>query len=208
MDIHHTVNHPLILDKLTKMRDDKTPSIIFRNNLFEITQLIAYEATRDLELVDVPVNTPVASTIGKKLKNELVIVPILRAGLGMSDALVNLMPTASVGHIGLYRNETTLEPIKYYEKVPTTIKNADVIICDPMIATANSVMATIKIIEKYQPKSIRVVGLVAAPEGLAQLKQHFSHIHVYVAAVDEKLNDIGYIVPGLGDAGDRIFKTK
>lgn len=205
---HFELKHPLILDKLTKMRNQETSSYIFRANLFEITQLIAYEATKNFPLIDEAIVTPVAPMIGKKLENKVVIVPILRAGLGMSDALFQLIPTASVGHVGLYRNETTLKPTQYYCKLPSCVHECDVIVCDPMIATANSVCSVLDLIKHHQPKSIRVIGLVAAPEGLAVLKQHHPEIDVYVAAIDEKLNEQGYIVPGLGDAGDRIFKTK
>lgn len=205
---HFELKHPLILDKLTKMRNQETSSYIFRTNLFEITQLIAYEATKNFPLIDEPIITPVAPMVGQKLENKVVILPILRAGLGMSDALVQLIPTASVGHIGLYRNEETLKPTQYYCKIPSNISECDVIVCDPMIATANSVITVLDMICQLKPKSIRVIGLVAAPEGLTALKEKHPNIDVYVAAIDEKLNENGYIVPGLGDAGDRIFKTK
>lgn len=206
--MHIIINHPLIKDKLTRMRDEQTPAVIFRNNLYEITQLIAYEATKNFELVNKRVKTPVDYMDGYVLKNDIVIVPVLRAGLTMSDALVDLMPNASVGHIGLYRNEKTLESIKYYEKMPLNIKKADVIICDPMIATANSIATAIQIVKKYNPLSITIIGLVAAPEGLNKLKFQFPNVNVYCGALDQKLNEHGYIVPGLGDAGDRLFKTK
>ncbi|MDQ0513727.1 uracil phosphoribosyltransferase [Mycoplasmoides fastidiosum] len=206
--MHLIIDHPLIKDKLSRMRDEETSSVIFRNNLYEITQLIAYEATKNFLISPKEIQTPVAKTIGYRLKNEVVIVPILRAGLTMSDALLNLMPNSSIGHIGLYRDEKNLVPIKYYEKIPTNVKNSDVIICDPMIATANSIISAIEIIKTYQPLTISVIGLVAAPEGLTKLKQVHPDVKVFCAALDEKLNDKGYIVPGLGDAGDRLFKTK
>lgn len=206
--MHYLVDHPLIVDKLTKMRDVNTPSILFRNFLYEITQLIAYEATKGYKTVDQEITTPISKMIGKKLVNNITIVPILRAGLGMSDALLNLIPTASVGHVGLYRDEVNLQAMKYYEKLPNEITGSDVIICDPMIATANSVIKTIQIVKEHQPRSIIVIGLVAAPEGLSKVNQHYPDVPVYVAAIDQGLNDHGYIVPGLGDAGDRLFKTK
>lgn len=206
--MHHLVDHPLIVDKLTKMRDLKTSSTMFRTFLYEITQLIAYEATKKLLTSDYQITTPLSPMVGKKLTHEITIVPILRAGLGMSDALLNLVPNASVGHIGIYRNETNLQSVKYYEKLPANIANANIIICDPMIATANSIITTINTIKPHHPRSITIIGLVAAPQGLEKLKQKYPEIDVYVAAIDQGLNDQGYIYPGLGDAGDRLFKTK
>ncbi|WP_391591978.1 Uracil phosphoribosyltransferase [[Mycoplasma] cavipharyngis] len=206
--MHKILDHPLIKDKLTRMRDQNATSIIFRNNLYEITQLIAYEATKNFVLSSKEITTPMQKMTGYSLTNQVVIIPILRAGLTMSDALLDLMPNSCIGHIGLYRDESTLQPIKYYEKMPCNMEHSDVIICDPMIATANSIDAAINLVKKYQPLSISVIGLVAAPEGMAKLAANHPEVNVYCASLDQGLNDHGYIVPGLGDAGDRLFKTK
>lgn len=201
-------DHPLISDKLTRMRKIETQSTKFRDNLTEITQLMAYEVTKNYELIDIAIETPVAKTVGKKLKDKVVLIPILRAGLGMVDGLKQLIPTASIGHIGLYRDEETALPKEYYTKMPTSLKGSNAIILDPMLATGGSASEAIKIIKTYQPKTITFVCLVAAPEGLNKIKNEHPDIDIYVAALDEKLNDKCYIVPGLGDAGDRIFGTK
>lgn len=201
-------NHPLIKDKLTRMRKISTESTKFRDNLKEITQLMAYEVTKEFSLIDIEIETPIVKTKGFKLKDKIVLIPILRAGLGMVDGLKDLMPTASIGHIGIYRDEETSMPKQYYCKMPTTLKGGNAIILDPMLATGGSAAEAIKIIKTYQPKSITFICLVAAPEGLKYIEKQHPNVNIYVASLDEKLNDKNYIVPGLGDAGDRIFGTK
>lgn len=201
-------DHPLIKDKLTRMRKIQTESTKFRDNLKEITQLMAYEVTKNLELDRIEIETPITKMLGYKLKEKIVLIPILRAGLGMVDGLKELIPTASIGHIGIYRDEETTQPKEYYCKMPANLKNGNAIILDPMLATGGSASKAIEIIKKYQPKSISFICLVAAPEGLKEIQNKHPDINIYVAALDEKLNDKYYIVPGLGDAGDRIFGTK
>lgn len=201
-------DHPLIKDKLTRMRKIQTESTKFRDNLKEITQLMAYEVTKNLELDRIEIETPITKMLGYKLKEKIVLIPILRAGLGMVDGLKELIPTASIGHIGIYRDEETAQPKEYYCKMPANLKNGNAIILDPMLATGGSASKAIEIIKKYQPKSISFICLVAAPEGLKEIQSKHPDINIYVAALDEKLNDKYYIVPGLGDAGDRIFGTK
>lgn len=201
-------DHPLIKDKLTRMRKTSTESTKFRDNLKEITQLMAYEVTKDFLLKDIEIETPVAKTKGYKLKDKIVLIPILRAGLGMVDGLKDLMPTASIGHIGIYRDEETSLPKQYYCKMPKSLENGNAILLDPMLATGGSASEAIKIIKEYKPKSISFICLVAAPEGLKRIETDHPDVKIYVASLDEKLNKKYYIVPGLGDAGDRIFGTK
>ena len=203
------MNHPLIHHKLSILRDEKTSSRDFRTLVSEIAMLMCYEATRDLALQDVEVKTPVAIAKVKKLAGrKLAVVPILRAGLGMVDGMVNLVPSARVGHIGLYRDPETLMPVEYYCKLPSDISQRDVIVVDPMLATGGSAIDAITQIKKREPKNIKFMCIIAAPEGLDALKAAHPDVQIYVGALDEKLNDHGYIVPGLGDAGDRIFGTK
>ena len=201
-------DHPLIKDKLTRMRKIQTESTKFRDNLKEITQLMAYEVTKKFDLDRIEIETPITKTLGYKLKDKIVLIPILRAGLGMVDGLKDLMPTASIGHIGIYRDEETAQPKEYYCKMPENLKNGNAIILDPMLATGGSASKAIDIIKKYNPKSISIICLVAAPEGLKVIENNHKDIDIYIASLDEKLNDKYYIVPGLGDAGDRIFGTK
>ena len=201
-------NHPLIKDKLTRMRKTTTESTKFRDNLKEITQLMAYEVTKDFPLINIEIETPVSKTVGYKLKDKIVLIPILRAGLGMVDGLKDLMPTASIGHIGIYRDEETSMPKEYFCKMPQSLKNGNAIVLDPMLATGGSAYEAINIVKKYEPKSISFICLVAAPEGLKRLEKEHPDVKIYVASLDEKLNNKYYIVPGLGDAGDRIFGTK
>lgn len=201
-------NHPLIKDKLTRMRKIETQSTKFRDNLKEITQLMAYEITKKFKLEKIKIQTPISIAIGEKLKDKVVLVPILRAGLGMVDGLKELIPTASIGHIGLYREKINMKPKEYYCKIPTNINDANVIILDPMLATGESASAAIKIIKSYKPKTISFVCLVAAPEGLKFIEKENNDINIYIGCLDKKINNDGYIVPGLGDAGDRIFGTK
>ena len=205
----HILDHPLLQHKLTILRDEKTSVTEFRQIVSEIATLMCYEATRDLPLEDVEVQTPVAKAVVKRIAGKkLAIVPILRAGLGMVDGILTLIPGAKVGHIGLFRDPETLDPVKYYCKMPSDIEERDVIILDPMLATGGSASAAIDFIKEYGVKNIKLMNILAAPEGIARIQADHPDVPIYVAACDEKLNDHGYIVPGLGDAGDRIFGTK
>lgn len=202
------MDHPLIQHKVTLMRKKETGSKDFRNLLEEITMLMGYEITRDLPLEDVEIETPVAKIIGKQISGKkLGIVPVLRAGLGMVQGMLNLIPTAKVGHIGLYRDPQTLEPVEYYCKLPD-VEDRDFIIVDPMLATGGSASAAITLLKEKGIKNIKLMCLVAAPQGVQKVNADHPDVRIYVAALDDKLNDQGYIVPGLGDAGDRIFGTK
>ena len=202
------INHPLIQHKLTILRNIGTDTKAFRENLNEIAKLMTYEATKNLKLEEIEVTTPLMSTIGNTLQDRLAIVPILRAGLGMVDGIQDLIPTAKVGHIGVYRNEETLEPVYYYCKLPVDITSRKVIVVDPMLATGGSAAAAITLLKEKGAKHIKLMCLVAAPEGVEAVNKEHPDVPIYVAALDEKLNDHGYILPGLGDAGDRIFGTK
>lgn len=203
------LDHPLIQHKLTFLRDEKTGSKEFRELVSEIAMLMCYEATRDLPLKEVETQTPVALAKTKVIAGKkLAFVPILRAGLGMVDGVLSLVPSARIGHIGLYRDPETLKPVEYYCKLPADIEEREVIVLDPMLATGGSAIDAITQIKLRNPKSIKFMGLIAAPEGLEALSEAHPDIDIFVAALDEKLNDHGYIIPGLGDAGDRIFGTK
>ena len=202
-------DHPLIQHKLTLMRDKNTGSKDFRELLTEITMLMGYEITRELPLEEIEIETPVVKTKAKVIAGKkLGIVPILRAGLGMVDGLVNLVPTAKVGHVGLYRDPETLQPVEYYSKFPQDIHEREMIVVDPMLATGGSAIAAIDVLKRDGAKIIKLVNLVASPEGIAEVHKYHPDVDIYVASIDEKLNDHGYIVPGLGDAGDRLFGTK
>lgn len=203
------VNHPLIQHKLTIMRQTETGSKDFRQLLDEISLLLGYEVTRDLPVDDIQIKTPMCEMTGKALSGKkLAIVPILRAGLGMVNGLVDLIPAAKVGHIGLYRDHDTHQPVFYYCKLPEDIQNRIVIVCDPMLATGGSASDAIKMLKEKGCTSVKLMCLVAAPEGVAKIEADHPDVDIYVAALDEKLNEDAYIVPGLGDAGDRIFGTK
>jgi uracil phosphoribosyltransferase len=202
------LNHPLITHKLTQMRKVTTGTKDFREQLDEIAGLMAYEISRDLPLHDVDIVTPVAPTRAHELAKDVVLVPILRAGLGMVDGIRGLIPTAKVGHIGLYRDEKTLEPHEYFAKFPSNLPDAVVMVLDPMLATGGSASAAITMLKRRHATAIKLVCLVGAPEGVARIEKDHPDVDIYLAALDEKLNDHGYIVPGLGDAGDRIFGTK
>lgn len=204
----NVLNHPLITHKLTQMRQVSTGTKDFRQNLDEIAGLMAYEITRDLPTKKVDIVTPVAPCTTEELAKEIVLVPILRAGLGMVNGIRNLVPTAKVGHIGLYRDEDTLEPHEYFAKFPSNMPDAVVMVLDPMLATGGSASAAITMLKKRGARSIKLVCLVGAPEGVRRIEQDHPDVEIYLAALDEKLNEKGYIVPGLGDAGDRIFGTK
>lgn len=203
------MDHPLIQHKLSILRDVSTGSKEFRALISEIANLICYEATRDLPLEEVEIETPICKTKAKVLSGKkLAVVPILRAGLGMVDGMLTLVPSAKVGHIGLYRDPETLQPVEYYCKLPADIEEREVFVVDPMLATGGSAIDAITQIKKRGPKHIKFLGIIAAPEGLKALSQAHPDVDIFVAALDEKLNDHGYIIPGLGDAGDRIFGTK
>ncbi len=202
-------DHPLIQHKVTVMRNKETSSKVFRELVGEVAQLMCYEATRDLPLEDVEVETPVATAKARRISGKkLAVVPILRAGLGMVDAILTMIPNAKVGHIGLYRDPETLNPVKYYCKMPKDIADRDVIIVDPMLATGGSADAAIEFIKEYGCRHIKLMCIIAAPEGVARIRKNHPDVEIFIAAMDECLNDHGYIVPGLGDAGDRIFGTK
>ena len=205
----HVMDHPLIQHKLSFVRDENTGSKEFRELVSEIAMLMAYEVTRDLPLEQITVRTPVASAKAYTLSGKkLAIVPILRAGLGMVEGILKLVPAARVGHIGLYRDPQTLKPVEYYCKLPADVGERDLILVDPMLATGGSASAAIEFIKQRGCKSIKLVNLIAAPEGIERVRADHPDIDIFVACVDEKLNDHGYIVPGLGDAGDRLFGTK
>lgn len=202
-------DHPLIQHKLSIMRDKNTSVKEFRELVSEIAMLMCYEATRDLPLEPVEIETPVAkATVNRIAGKKLAIVPILRAGLGMVDGMVSMMPNVKVGHIGLFRDPETLEPVKYYFKMPPDIEERDVIVVDPMLATGGSASAAISFLKADGVKHIKLMSIIGAPEGVARMKKDHPDVDIFVAALDERLNDHGYIVPGLGDAGDRIFGTK
>ncbi|MDD6770789.1 MAG: uracil phosphoribosyltransferase [Inconstantimicrobium porci] len=203
------VSHPLILHKLAYIRNKETGAKDFRQLVEEVSMLMAYEVTRDLPMEEVDVQTPICTTKCKMLAGKkMAIVPILRAGLGMVDGMLSLIPAAKVGHIGLYRDEETLQPVEYFCKLPQDIAEREVIVVDPMLATGGSSADAITLLKKRGAKNIRLVCLIAAPEGIKCVTDKHPDVDVYVASIDEKLNENGYIVPGLGDAGDRLFGTK
>lgn len=205
----HVVNHPLLVHKLTILRDKDTSTKDFRELVSEIGMLLTYEATRDLPLAQKVVETPICQTMAPTLKGKkFAVVPILRAGLGLVEGVLRMVPSARVGHIGLYRDEETLEPVKYFCKMPKDIAERDVLIVDPMLATGGSAAAAIGFMKEYGCTNIKLMVLLAAPEGIERIQKSHPDVDIYCGAVDEKLNDKGYIVPGLGDAGDRIFGTK
>jgi uracil phosphoribosyltransferase len=205
----HVINHPLVQHKLTLLRQKHISTSSFRNLVAEISVLLAYEVTRDLPLIATEVETPIAHAKGVLLEGKkIVLIPILRAGTGMVDGMLRILPSARVGHIGIYRDPDTLGAVEYYHKMPGEMSGRDVIVVDPLLATGNSAVAAIDRVKGAQPKSIRFVCLVAAPEGVASFHEAHPDVPLYTAAIDERLDDNGYIVPGLGDAGDRLFGTK
>ena len=203
------LDHPLVQHKVSHLRDKNTGTKEFKELVSEIAMLLCYEATRDLPTEEVEVETPIAVAKTRMLAGrKLALVPILRAGLGMVDGMLTLLPAAKVGHIGLYRDETTLDPVEYYCKLPADVAERDVLVLDPMLATGGSACDAITQIKKRGARSIKFLDIIAAPEGLAKLHEMHPDVDIYVAALDDHLNENGYIVPGLGDAGDRIFGTK
>ena len=205
----YIMDHPLIQHKIGLIRKKETGTKDFRQTISEIAMLICYEATRELKLVDVEIETPICQTTVKELSGKkMAIVPILRAGLGMVDGMLNLIPAAKVGHIGLYRNPETLKPVEYYCKLPADCAEREVFVVDPMLATGGSSVAAIRMLKEKGCRNIHFMCIIAAPEGIQAMKEAHPDVDVYVGALDERLNDHGYIVPGLGDAGDRIFGTK
>lgn len=203
------VDHPLLQHKLTIMRKKDTSTVKFRTLMEEVSMLLAYEVTRDLDIELIDIETPLAAMKSPVIKGKkIVFVSILRAGNGIIDGMLQLIPTARIGHIGLYRDPKTLEPIEYYFKLPEHIQDRDVIVVDPMLATGNSAIAAVKEIKQTHPKSIKFLCLLASPEGLASFHLEHPDVPVFTAAIDEKLDDHGYIIPGLGDAGDRLYGTK
>ena len=201
------INHPLVKRDLTLLRDKRTPSNIFRAVLRRTASLMAYEVTRDLRLKETPVTTPLERTRGSKVDEKFILVPILRAGLGLVGGFVEVIPEARVGHIGLYRNEETLRPVDYYLKLPRKLGRSLVYILDPMLATGGSAVAAVSVLKAKGARNIRFVSLVAAPEGVRRLARHHPGVRIYTCALDRRLNAKGYILPGLGDAGDRMFGT-
>ena len=203
------MDHPLIQHKIGWIRREETGSKDFRTLISEIAMLMCYEATRDLKLKDIEVQTPICKTTVKELKGKkMAVVPILRAGLGMVDGMLSLIPAAMVGHIGLYRDPVSLDPVEYYCKLPEDCSEREVFVVDPMLATGGSSVAAIQMLKNRGVKNIHFMCIIAAPEGLERMKKEHPDVDIYIGALDERLNDHGYIVPGLGDAGDRIFGTK
>ena len=203
------MDHPLIQHKIGIIRRNEVGSKDFRQMISEIAMLMCYEATRDLKLVDVDIDTPICPMTAKELQGKkLAVVPILRAGLGMVDGMLAMIPAAKVGHIGLYRDPDTLEPVEYYSKLPADSWDREVFVVDPMLATGGSSSAAINLLKEKGVKNIRFMCIIAAPEGVKRMQKEHPDVDIYIGALDDHLNDHGYIVPGLGDAGDRIFGTK
>ncbi|MFT4588006.1 MAG: uracil phosphoribosyltransferase [Candidatus Binatia bacterium] len=201
----NVINHPLAQQKLARLRDCATDQADFRRLLGDVALFLAYEATRDLATKPTVVETPLAQCKGRALKHKILLVPILRAGLGMLDAALRIIPEAQTGFIGLKRDESTLEPISYYSNVPDDLRSFDVILMDPMLATGGSAIAALDLLIARRAKRVRMINLLAAPEGIRKLRKHYPDLPVFTAAIDKRLNEIGYIFPGLGDAGDRQF---
>ena len=203
------MDHPLVQHKVSLLRNKNTGTKEFKELVCELATLLCYEATRDLPTEEVEIETPIAVAKTRMLSGrKLALVPILRAGLGMVDGMLALIPAAKVGHIGMYRNEETLEPVEYYCKLPSDVAERDLLVLDPMLATGGSAIAAIEFIKKRGGKNIRLVNMIAAPEGIKAVREAHPDVDIYVAAIDQGLNEHGYIVPGLGDAGDRLFGTK
>ena len=201
------LKHPLIDHKLTRLRQKETGIKDFRKNVAEISALMAYEISRDLPLRKIRIETPLAQCLTDELDCDIVLIPVLRAGLGMTDGITNLIPEAKVGHIGMYRDHETLKPVTYFSKFPENMSRAVVMVLDPMLATGGSASAAISVIKEHGAKTVKLVSIVGAPEGVSRIESDHPDVQIYLAALDESLNDSGYIVPGLGDAGDRLFGT-
>ena len=205
----HVINHPLIVHKLSLMRDKYTGPKEFREAVEEISSLLCYEATRDLPLKEVEIETPIAQTKVKFISGKkLAVVCLLRAGLGMVDGVLDLIPNAKIGHIGMYRDPDTMQPVEYYCKLPTDIASRDVIVVDPMLATGGSAIVAIQFLKNYGVQNIKLLSILAVPESISAIQEEHPDVDIFCAAVDEKLNEKGYIVPDMGDAGDRLFGTK
>lgn len=203
------LNHPIVEHKLTVLRDKETGTKEFREIAGELATLLCYEAMKDAELEEVEIETPMAKMKARKLNEQkYAFVPVLRAGLSMVDGILKVVPNAKIGHIGMYRNEETLEPVEYYFKVPKEIENREVLVLDPMLATGGTAVDAITQLKKRGVKKIKFLSIIAAPEGIKKVQQVHSDVQIYCATIDSHLNDVGYIVPGLGDAGDRIYGTK
>ncbi len=202
------IHHPLIQRDITFLRDERTPNYQFRQTLSRIAGMMAFQVTKDFSVTEFSVETPLEKTEGYKLKENIIIVPVLRAGLGMVEGFLDVLPEAQVGHVGLYRNEETLQPVDYYSKFPKKLAKSLVILIDPMLATGGSATAALTFLKNKGAKNIRVVCLVAAPEGVKVVARHHPDVPIFCAVVDRELNEKGYILPGLGDAGDRIFGTE
>ena len=203
----HVMDHPLILHKISMLRSKETGTKDFRELIYEIALLIGYEATRDLPVAEYTVSTPVTEAVGYRLPRQVCLVPILRAGLGMVDALLSLIPAAKVGHIGLYRDPQTMNPVEYYCKMPPDLAERVVLVLDPMLATGGSAAAAISFLKQRGAKTIKMLNIIGSPEGVNKVTSAHPDVDLYLGSLDEKLNDHGYIVPGLGDAGDRLFGT-
>ncbi|MBO4620060.1 MAG: uracil phosphoribosyltransferase [Victivallales bacterium] len=203
----HLMDHPLILHKISMLRDVRTNTKDFRQLVSEIALLIGYEATRDLQLTDIEIETPLTKTTGKQITKQVCLAPILRAGLGMVDAMLELIPAAKVGHIGLYRDHETHQPVEYYFKMPQDVAERVVILLDPMLATGGSASASIDALKKRGVTKIKMINIIGAPEGVAVIRKNHPDVDIYLGTLDECLNENAYILPGLGDAGDRLFGT-
>jgi uracil phosphoribosyltransferase len=204
----HLLKHPLLTHKLAVLRRKETDTRFFRDTLKEIASLMAYEITRDLPVRNITIETPLEKCITQELDVDVVLVPVLRAGLGMADGISSLIPSARIGHIGMYRDHDSLKPVTYYSKLPSNLPDAVVMVLDPMLATGGSSTDAISILKSMGAKTIKLICIVGAPEGVDRIKKDHPDVQIYLAALDEKLNENGYIVPGLGDAGDRLFGTK
>lgn len=206
--MHHIIDHPLIQHKLTRIRDKHTGTKEFRENVNEIAGLMAYEITRDIPLRKTETETPMMRCETRELSRDIVLIPVLRAGLGMVDGITSLIPTAKIGHVGMYRDHETLEPKSYYAKFPYRMNKAVVLVLDPMLATGGSASATLDKLKSEGARDLKLVCIVGAPEGLERIRKDHPGVEIYLAALDDGLNEQGYIMPGLGDAGDRLFGTK
>lgn len=204
----HLIEHPLVKRDLSILRNKKTSNVVFRTILHRVTKMVAYEVTSNLHIVESRIETPLEPTVGYSVKEEIILVPILRAGLGMVDGFLDILPDARVGHVGMYRNEETLEPVDYYSKFPRTLEGSLVFLLDPMLATGGSASAAISFIKRKGGTKIRLVNLVAAPQGVQKILSEHPDVTIFAASLDRELNQNGFILPGLGDAGDRVFGTE